>query len=71
MSMTAGRKLNLPAIQARLEVLKITHAEVGRRLGISKSGASNILTGRQRVSHDRARRLARALRCPMGSIIAD
>ena len=56
-----GQAINARRARCRVRALGITVTELGIRLGISRSGASNILNGRQRLSPDRLQRLAHAL----------
>lgn len=64
MSRPTGHTLNLEAVRSRVDALGLSHGALADRLGITRQGATNILSGGQRVSGDRARRLAVALELP-------
>jgi len=69
--MPAGYRLNVAAVRARMAACRFTHARLAAELGITRAGATNILSGNQRISLDRAARLARALRTIPQTVIED
>lgn len=51
------------AIRARREALEITQADLGARIGLSRTSVTNIECGRQRLLIDQFCRLAEVLGC--------
>lgn len=57
------------AIRARREALEITQAELGARIGLSRTSVTNIECGRQRLLIDQFCRLAQVLRCERDELL--
>ena len=58
------------SIRARREQLKITQAELGDRLGLSRTSVTNIECGRQRLLIDQFCRLAEVLKCERDDLLS-
>lgn len=58
------------AIRARREALEITQAELGVRIGLSRTSVTNIECGRQRLLIDQFCRLAEVLRCERDDLLS-
>lgn len=63
--------LNLDLIADRMAELKLAPVDLARRLRITPQAVYNLLHGLNRVSPDRAKRIARALRCSWRDIILE
>lgn len=57
------------AIRARREALEITQAELGARIGLSRTSVTNIECGRQRLLIDQFCLLADVLRCERDDLL--
>ena len=57
------------AIRSRREALEITQAELGARIGLSRTSVTNIECGRQRLLIDQFCRLAQVLRCERDELL--
>lgn len=57
------------AIRSRREALEITQAELGARIGLSRTSVTNIECGRQRLLIDQFCRLAQVLRCERDDLL--
>lgn len=58
------------AIRARREALEITQAELGERIGLSRTSVTNIECGRQRLLIDQFCRMAEVLGCDREDLLA-
>lgn len=58
------------AIRARREALEITQAELGVRIGLSRTSVTNIECGRQRLLIDQFCRLAEVLHCERDDLLS-
>lgn len=58
------------SIRARREELKITQAELGDRLGLSRTSVTNIECGRQRLLIEQFCRLADVLKCNRDTLLS-
>lgn len=58
------------SIRARREELKITQAELGDRLGLSRTSVTNIECGRQRLLIEQFCQLADVLKCDRDTLLS-
>ncbi len=58
------------AIRARREALEITQAELGARIGLSRTSVTNIECGRQRLLIDQFCRMADVLGCEREDLLS-
>ena len=58
-------------VRLELDARGLTVTELASRLKISQPALSSVLCGRERVTLDRAERIARCLGIPLASLLAD
>lgn len=65
-----SRSPGAASIRARREALKMTQAELGDRLGLSRTSVTNIECGRQRLLIDQFCRLSEVLNCQRDDLLS-
>ncbi len=69
MNSRQGYQLRPDRIRSRMQSLGLSNAGLASLLGVTKSTASQLVSGRQRATQERARRLAEALKCPWTALV--
>jgi transcriptional regulator with XRE-family HTH domain len=59
------------SIRSRREELRLTQAELGESLGLSRTSVTNIERGRQRLLIDQFQRVCKALDVPADALLAN